>query len=245
MKAFTAWMLVSMLLVSMVVGVRLLLVARRTRGLPELLFGLGFLGGGIGQAFGALGARLLWTTPGPLATPLNTAFFFIVVVATGCLFAAVWQVFCSQDRRGVVTFFVGTGAALVAYGMRFHAGDFGSGAVDSLGNMLFTVTRVSLFIWAAVEAFHSYGILRKRVRLELASPVATNQILLWGLAAVFSAAMTLVIGHNTITLHRSPLEDPLSMALLLLFVILASVSMWCSFFPPAALRRRLEARAHA
>jgi hypothetical protein len=129
--------------------------------------------------------------------------------------------------------------------MRFHAGDFSSGAVDSWGNMVFTVTRVSLFIWAAVEAFHSYGILRKRVRLELASPVATNQILLWGLAAVFSAAMTLVIGHNTITLHRSPLEDPLSMALLLLFVILASASMWCSFFPPAALRRRFEARAHA
>jgi len=245
LETFGALVLLATLIITTVVGARLLLVARRTRALPELLFGLGFLVGGLGQAFGPLGARLIWSTPGALATALNSACFFLVVVATACLYAAVWRVFLAGSRRGAVTFLLGTGAAIIAYGMRIHSGDFSSGALDSDGNWLFTAARISLFSWAASEAFAYYRRLRKRVRLELASPLAANQILLWGLAAIFSAAFTVVIGHNTIKLHRSPLEDPMSMSLIMLFVIVSSACMWCSFFPPSALRRRLEADARA
>jgi hypothetical protein len=189
---------------------------------------------------GQLGYRLIWNSPGSLATSINTAFFALVVVASIALYGAIWQAFSAGTARGARTFGIAVAAIVVAYGMRIHGGDFATMRVDSDGNLVFTLARLSLFSWATVEAFHHSAMLKKRMKLGLANPMAANQIQLWGVAAVFSFFMTLIIGHNSITLHRSPLEDPLSTALLMACVFISSGSMWCAFFPPTAMRRRFE-----
>jgi hypothetical protein len=61
MQGFAAANLLLLTVVTFVVGVRLLLVARRTCRLPELLFGVAFVSGSLGTAGGQLGQRL----PGP------------------------------------------------------------------------------------------------------------------------------------------------------------------------------------
>jgi hypothetical protein len=56
---FAAYSVVVMLLVTAVVGGRLLLAARQTRQLPELLFGLGFIGAGVGLCIDQLGTNFV------------------------------------------------------------------------------------------------------------------------------------------------------------------------------------------
>jgi len=243
MQAFAALSMLIALIITLAMGVRLLLVARRTRGLPELLFGISFLTGGLGQAFGQIGHRLIWNTPGPFATTMNTVLFGLVVVATTSLYAAIWRVFLADSTRGKVVFALGSGLAILGFAMRIHSGDFATMKVDSDGNLLFTVTRVALFIWGALEAFHQSSMLTKRAKLGLADAVAANQIWLWGIAAVFSIGLTTVIGHSTIVLHRSPLEDPFGTALVMLCVFGSAGAMWCAFFPPKRLRRHFESLA--
>lgn len=243
MQGFAAISMLVALVVSVAIGARLLWVARRTRALPELLFGIAFLAGGLGQAFGQLGHRLIWNTPGPLATALNTGLFALVVIATLALYGAIWRVFGAESKRGIGMFVIGTSATVIGYALRIHTGDFATMKVDSDGNLIFSLARISLFGWAAVEAFHQSRMLTKRARLGLANPLVANQIWLWGVAALFSLGLTIIIGHNTMTLHRSPLEDPLSTAALMVCVLASTAAMWCAFFPPASLRQRFESLA--
>jgi len=243
MRMFAAYSVVAMLLVTAVVGSRLLLTARRTKQLPELLFGLGFLGAGVGLGIGQLGANLVWTAATPFATAMNTALFGLVVAGVVALHAAVWRVFHTRDLWGFGAFAVGSCLAIVGYGMRIGAGDFSAHVVDTSGLRVFVFALMWVFTWAGTEAIPLYLRLRRQVRLGLAKPVAASQIGLWGVAASLSAVMTFVIGVNLLSFHRSPLVDTFSTGLLLLTVLGASGAIWCAFFPPAALRSRLDASA--
>jgi hypothetical protein len=159
------------------------------------------------------------------------------------LWLVVWRVFQVGTKRGIVAFAVGCFATAVAYGMRIGAGDFVTAAGTSTGMQLFLLCRASIFCWAALEAFRQYGMLRRRAALGLGDPIVANQILLWGIAGVLSMSMSVLIGHYTINLRLSPLEDPLATALILSFAVGTSLTMWCAFFPPGLMRRWLGERA--
>jgi hypothetical protein len=241
MRMFAAYSVVVMLLVTAVVGGRLLLTARRTRQLPELLFGIAFLGAGVGVGVGQLGMNLVWTAATPFATVMNTALFGLVVAGVVALHAAIWRVFHTHDLWGFATFATGSCLAIIGYGMRIGGGDFSARVFDSVGFMVFVFSLIWVLTWAGMEAIHLYLRLRKQVRLGLSKPVAASQVGLWGVAASLSAVMTVVIGINLLSFHRSPLVDTFSIGLLLLTVLGASGAMWCAFFPPAALQSRLDA----
>ena len=243
MQLFATFSLIAMLIVTSVVGGRLLLTASRTQQLPELLFGVGFLGAGVGLGIGQLGTSFFWTEATPFATVMSTALFGLVVAGSVALHGATWRVFHPQDLWGFSAFAVGSCLALVGYGMRIGAGDFSAHVVDSRGLQVFVFALISVFTWAGMEAIDLYLRLRRQVRLGLSKPVAANQIGLWGVAASLSAVMTFVIGVNLLSFDRSPLIDTFSTGLLLLTVLGASGAIWCAFFPPAALRSRLDASA--
>ena len=239
MLSFAALTLFITLIVTMVVGVRLLSVARRTRQLPEALFGAAFIAGGVGQGMGQIGQRLIWSDAGAVAAVLNTFFFGIHVAGTVVLWLVVWRVFRAGTTRGIVAFAIGSFATAVAYGMRIGTGDFVTVSGTSTGMQLFLLCRASIFCWVALEAFHQYGMLRRRAALGLGDPVVANQILLWGIAGVLSMSMSVLVGYYTINLRLSPLEDPFSTALILFFAVGTSMTMWCAFFPPGLMRRWL------
>jgi hypothetical protein len=241
MRMFATYSVVAMLLVTAVVGGRLLLAARQTRQLPELLFGLGFLGAGVGLCIDQLGTSFVWTAATPFATVMNTALFGLVVSGVVALHAAIWRVFHPHGIWGFMTFAVGSCLAIVAYGMRIGSGEFSARVSDSRGVEVFVFSLIWVFTWAGTEAIQLYLRLRRQARLGLSKPVAASQIGLWGVAASLSAVMTFVIGVNLLSFDRSPLVDTFSTGLLLLTVLGASGAMWCAFFPPAALRSRLDA----
>jgi len=231
--------------VTLTVGVRLLLVVRRTRGLPEFLFGFTFLSTALGQAFGQAGMRVLWSTPGPLATTMNALTFAFVALGTVALWLVVWRVFRPGKGWGAALCVVGCGLTLLAYAVRLWDGDFAHNGGETRGFLLHVTARGILLAWTSAEAIHYWSLLRKRLALGLADPMATNQILLWGISGIFAFVGTSVVGYAIFVLRQHPLELVGSTAILMAVVVGSSVSMWCAFFPPGWLRRLVERGAVA
>jgi hypothetical protein len=231
--------------VTLTVGVRLLLVARRTRGLPEVLFGFTFISNALGQAFGEVGTRVLWSTPGPLATTMNALTFALVTLGAAALALVVWRVFRPGKGWGAPLCAAGCGLILLAYAIRLWDGDFVDAQGQGRGYALHVAVQGIIIAWAAAEAIHYWSLLRKRLALGLADPMATNQILLWGISGIFFFGSTAAIGYARFVLHQNPLELFGVTAFLMAMVVGASGSMWCAFFPPNWLRRWVERRAVA
>jgi len=229
--------------VTLAVGVRLLLVARRTRKLPELLFGIAFLTGAVGSAGGQVGRRLLWAEPGAFSTVMTGFCFALLLVGSAVLFVSTWRIF--RPDRGWAAGGCMLGSLLLAasFVLRLAGGEFATNDMETRGMGLFFATRGAGFAWAAAEALRYQALLRRRLALGLAEPVVANQILLWGVSGVAAVGLSLVISISIFGLHRHPFDVPAVMALLTVFAVVTAVAMWCAFFPPAALRRIIESRA--
>ena len=235
METFATICLVVALIASLGVGGRLVALWSRSRALPELLLGIAFLGTGVGHGFAELGTRVLWPEHDSWTTALSAGLFAFAVIGTCALFGMIRVVF-RPDRVGDVLTVAFCAITWLAYAGRLYLGDFATGSVDSWASHLYVSMRMTAFVWAAVEAFSYYGLLRKRVALGLGSPLGCLQIQLWGIAAACSAGMTFVVGACYVNYRIDPLSSPLATASLTIFVIGTVVSTWCSFFPPPALR---------
>lgn len=231
--------------VTVTVGIRLLMVARRTRQAPELLFGIAFVGGGAGQAFAQVGQRALWADSGSLGTLLNTVCFGLVVLGSLALWAVTRRVFRPSGSLAGWLCIAGALVTLAAYGLRIVDGDFVSGSPGTRGHGVHLLARCVLMGWISVEATRHYRMLRRRVTLGLADPMATNQVLMWAISGYATLAAALVIGTWAFVLQQHPLDSLLATSMLIAIVAIVSVGTWCAFFPPDALRRRVEARAAA
>lgn len=244
MQAFASLSMLGITTVTLVVGVRLLVAWRRTRGLPELLFGIAFVGSSLGMAGIQLGERVLWGGTA-WAGPLNTSLYAFQIASTVALYVVNWRLWRPGARWAQALCAAGCALALVVYGIRIVDGDFATNAVHTRGVALFQVVRFAVMVWACAEAFAHYAQLRRRLPLGLADPVAANQILLWGVAGVGTASTTVIISVCLFGLGAHPLDVPVALVALTLLALVLSASMWCAFFPPVALRRHLEARAAA
>jgi hypothetical protein len=228
-----------------VVGVRLLLLAQRSRGFPEFVLGLALLlQAGLGYPLSVAapftGARE------PLVTGIAAAFS-----NAGCLLLYVFtaQVFHAGSRLAWAA--VGAAAALLTV----HA--IGS-ALDLLAvvtpeQRLAAIHYWSAWIlalsggswgWSGIESLRYHALLRRRVPLGLADPVVANRVLLWGLMGSTSLA---TVGIDTLLLY---VGGPLAQQVLLPLVtalagLLVSVFLALAFMPPRAYLAALRSRAQA
>ncbi|GAF71561.1 unnamed protein product [marine sediment metagenome] len=239
MYAFASLSMMVIGVVTLVVGVRLLIRAGQTRGLPELLFGAAFVTGSVGVAGSQLGQRFVWTEPGPLFTSMTALGFGLQVLGTAALFAVVWRVFRPRDRWAMGLASAGALLALGGWTLRWVDGSFEGDVLRSRGLFLFQSMRIVVFAWSATEALRYAAALRRRVAVGLAEPAVANQILFWGVAGIFMIVTTLSIMLPILLTGRSPLEFALPMALITVSTLGTAVVMWCAFFPPLGMRRRL------
>jgi len=229
--------------VSVVIGVRLLIVAARTRNEPELLFGLAFLCGGAGQAFGQIGQRFLWSDAGLLAIGMNAFCLGLVAAGTLALWAVTRRVFRPEGSAAGWLFAIGSVVTLVAFAVRGLDGEFARLTAGSRGHALHESARIVMLAWMAYESTRHYLMLRRRRKLGLADPMTTNQLMLWTLSGYATLTVACVIVWWSFVLRTHPLDSALAIAILVAMMGVISISMWCAFFPPAALRRRIAARS--
>jgi hypothetical protein len=231
--------------VSFVLGVRLLQLWSRSRQLPELAIGISFFVAGV---FGFIATVL----GNPGAAGLGDDAAYRVMVAGIALISAgvalnylfVWKVFRPDAGWAQGLFWIAT----VILGLTIVPISGGSGvraevnAVTLIGDL----ARFGGGAWGAFEALRYFGLMRKRMRLGLAEPAVTNRFLLWGLASLSTATIFLVTS-TAVRLALSPdgAVSPGVMSLISLFTIVTAVSQWLAFVPPERYTRWLEARAVA
>jgi hypothetical protein len=233
-------------LASLVVGVRLLLLARRTRGLPELSIGLAlFLMGGCGYPLTAV-ARLATSLSDEARAGL---FGFSLVLAfvgitSACLFN--WRVFRRHDAwatalvAGIAVTQVGfIVLQCVTPGLRAAALHN-----EGVGLRLFTAMHAIPLGWAALESLRYSRLMARRSKLGLGDPVVADRMRLWAMGMF--CALLINLASTTAALNGQDLAATTSGALVIAPLgLLASSSVWLAFLPPKAYLRWVAARAAA
>jgi hypothetical protein len=231
-------------LASAVVGVRLLLLAQRTRRAPEFAMGIAFVSSG---AFGFVfyvSAEMARRAGGDEATigrlgQIGTLFFYggYVSMAIG-----TWRMF-RPAARWPVALIAGFCAVLLGATVTLvRAADLRSGTPGEIAMWIGIGVGCAVFAWSAAEAWQLAGQMRRRLVLGLVEPEVVDRVRLWGWAAGAACAMTghaiamrLATGTAQLSNEHQLLSSCLGM--------IAAVAVWLAFFPPAAYRRRFARAA--
>jgi hypothetical protein len=233
-------------LASILLGIRLLRLAARTRQAPELCIGLALL------LMGGLGYPLIMTARMAvrLGDPARVGLMAVAVVLMGVGTFAVGvfnrRVFRPTEgwALGVV---IAAGLSMLAcLALQLWHPGLEAAAFHNrgLGFRLFLLHSGILTAWGACESLLAWSRLRRRLRLGLADPVVCERVLLWGIASVASAIVGLtstVAGFLGINFAATALGAAVTAPL----GLVAAGSMWLAFLPPAAYLRRVRARAAA
>jgi hypothetical protein len=225
---------------SWVVSVRLLLLARRTRGLPEALVATGLL------LLGAIGYPLAIAVPMSAEQPsLQTAFMIahalLQALGQGAIATFTWRVF--RPDVGWARALVGgclCGMAGLAAWQTAGAG-WHSFAVTQQGpwSYLSVFTLIALG-WAGAEALLYHRKLALRLALGLADAVSADRIRLWSISILSAFAISALVSGMRAAGHTL---DPREMGIFLgPLGIVSAGSMWLAFLPPARYLRWVEAR---
>lgn len=233
----------AMVAVDAVVGVRLLMLAQRTRELPEAALGAAFvLLGAIGYPLSTAARRGLLPTDEANATLMAVGF---AAQNLACL--AVYWMTARTFRAGVRWARGLVAAAGLAFLTSYvgHALDSGFvGNTTGSAYYLGLVTRAGAFAWACFESLRQFGLARRRLALGLADPLVVNRFLLFGLGTggVFAAFAIFLAAQ---LLHAKVAEAGWVLAATGAAGLFAAVPTWLAFLPPPFYRRRFEARLPA
>jgi hypothetical protein len=227
------------------VGVKLLLLARRTRQLPELSVGLGFFFVAlIGYPLSVVG--VLPEVPLPVARVAFCVGMAAVSIGSVSIYVFTWRVF-RPDEGWARAVALASMAALVVFGVLSIAGTLGaSGAPRVRDGWLIPRQLVTAFSygWTAVEGLRWYGMQRRRLTLGLADARVANRFLLWGLSGTFAFLGSM--GSTAVALFGAdPAGHPVSMLSVGIGGFVTSVSIYLAFVPPAAYLRWVAGRGVA
>ncbi len=194
MLVLTAVVTVLNLLLSLVVGLRLLARARRGGWpAPELSLAIHFLLSAFLSTppqvlvYGGMGDPRLAVAE-PVARGLLAFAVLAMAIGAGAAYVFTWKTF--QPDRTWAGAIVVAGCACLALGYAIEAVFEGFAPVmfAGPGHWIGWAGRTTAVLGIAFESFRYWRMLRRRLRLGLADPVVTNRFLLW---AVWAACATL------------------------------------------------------
>jgi hypothetical protein len=245
MASFSLIGLVIYTVASGIVGVRLLLRARRSHGLPELLAGLSYIGApAIGYPLAIVSSQL---PNRAVATPLYVIGETLLVFGCCCFLFFTVKVFRPSAFWAMALAALGS-AILCWSGVRIvHAWLIHTDPVEVSAHAKFPLALMVgvlllSYVWTAMEGLRYYRMMRKRMALGMADAVVTNRFLLWtfsGLTSVgwmgFSALM-LAAGENLAT-------NPVNVAVTCMGGLLNTVFLLLIFMPPGSYLRWVQRTA--
>jgi len=221
------------ILASLVVGAKLLRLASRTRGLPELAMGLGLLlMGGLSYPINVV-ARL---STG-LGDDVRLALMLLsqLLMWIGCVGIGVfnWRVF-RPAARWPVALIAGFAGAIIAFFVAQCLTDGFFAFVEGRGGIYRFVIMAQGFpyLWAFVESLGYWLKLRRRLALGLADPVVVRRVSLWAVTTGASTAINQVMISLEI-LGIDSATSPLAAAVVGPVGLVAAVSLWLAFVAPA------------
>ena len=233
-------------------GGHLLLRARRSRELTQLLLGLHLLlAMGVGYVLLSVGVVLVELSAEPprrLLAWLMGAGYAATILGLMATLLFNQRVFRPGERWAAV--FVGLASAVMWVGWAGYgaSGGFAGGRFEGtwlwvqLGGMLATN------FWVAAEPLAYHQRMRRRLRLGLADPVVVNRFLLWGLGSLARAVMIGLGPLSALCLAHAGADAAFAISSAILVVasacgLFTSVAYWLTFFPTPGYARWLTSRA--
>jgi hypothetical protein len=228
-------------LAGLYVGLRLLLLARSTRKLPEFQVGAALLSWSvIGQPLALfLGPFADFVTPGLQEFVYKGYWLSWVIVYTGLAFFCREVFDATRSALRGLLFWLSWTPGVLAW---FVIAIFGT-SIGPWPEAVCNLTCATGFGWAGAEALLYWSKLRRRQALGLADPVVTNRFLLWGgcCAATSPIAFwvfTLAVQGIGLGAGYAPAELATSIG-----GLFNSLVWLLTFVPPAFYKRALRARA--
>lgn len=235
---------------AIVIGIRLILLSRRTQRMPERSLGLGLIGtGGLGYGImivSMLGRRAAGGDDAPE--------FYIWLIGLGwifhnlgvvCLLDFVQRVFRPDETWARSLKWVMGAVLWGAWTMDVFAGGLTAGRPGIYYWITFAV--IGTFpLWMTIESFRYWLQMRKRVVLGLAAPLVANRFLLWtiasisGLGAIWAVHIPLLLGYDRL----SPAATDIASVTMLLASAFGSATIFAyvlAFFPPQWYKNRFRA----
>lgn len=216
-------------LVSAVVGLRLLGLARRTGRLPELTMGLSFLlSGCVGYSLMIL-ASLAAEPLGPTRSVVSGTGELFVALGCTCLYVFVWQTFRPDRAWSGALFALGTGAALGAPLIESMVTGM---ARDLDGTWMWVALagRATPYVWGCAETGLYHRLMRRRVALGLAAPRDALRFLLWTAAFGASAMIYALAAARVLLAHHVPIPDWLFDLGVSVLGLASAGCIWVAFF---------------
>ena len=237
---------------SIVIGVRLITLSRRTQRVPERSLGLGFIGtAGLGYGllmFAMLGKRAAGWNDAP-AFYNGLLLLGWVFHNLGVLFLLdfVHRVFRPDDGWARILKYT---MGLVLWGGWLADMFTGGLAATRPGPYYWAAFAIigTYPLWTAVEAFRYWGLMRKRVALGFADPLVSNRFLLWTIASMTTVASIWLVEVPTFLGYErmSPAAEQITSITMLctaIFGIATICTYWLTFFPPVWYQDRFRVPA--
>jgi hypothetical protein len=232
------------------IGVRLLLLSRRTGGAPERLLGLGVgLTGGLG--YGVLIAvslirQALGEAPHPLLTVAGALAKALHDLGVCAVLGFVVQVFRPGAAWARALAAAMIAALAVGYAGYALGGGFVHGRPEGFWYWLEFAPIGTYQMWAAGESLLYHRLMRRRRALGLADPLVTARFLCWGTGSLLAVAAIWTVSWPA--LLGLPLEEqrhvaPITLSLTAVWGTACVAAYWLAFFPPAWYRARLQQAA--
>ena len=230
------------------VGVRMLLLARKTRGVPELVIGAGsVLICGVG--FPASVASGFGGVIEEVNAPLWVASELVTQVGIVLLYVFTQQVFrpgvrWAKTLVACVAVYLPVALAGAANALSVAAPSEHSVQVVRSELLLCIAGYAGCFVWSAAESLRQYGMARRRRAVGLADGMVVSRFLLWGFYGLAATGITaanavgVLLGHDIST----------SLVVLLPAGVLgfaASIAIYLVFLPPDWYQARLRGEASA
>jgi len=213
-------------LVSLAVGVRLLLLWRRTHETPELAVGVALIAGGLSYAIG-IAAFSLPDLPRIAAALLETISAFSAHLGSAALALALRQIFRPEERWARALQLSLTVALAGAFSLRL---------VDPLAfpppDLVFwpyAALATFIYVWSVVESLRCHALMARRARLGLAEPGAAQRFLLWAVAGSAASGIFAIAMWERIV--RPGVMLPWAIAAMAALGLIAAVGLFLAFFP--------------
>jgi hypothetical protein len=244
MQILSGAVTLAFVVVSALLGARLLALARRTRRTPELALGLAYV------TVGALGYPLgLASAAAGLPENAARACFALSHLFTGLGSAAVYVFTCSVFRpdarwarwlvRAAATVLAAQTAVSVA---RALTGDPARFAVPDAAFSVRQALTAFSYAWTAIEALRYRELMVRRLALGLAEIEVVNRFLLWAIAGVGA-----FLGSGTMSIvslvGAIPWQNPVALSAVGLGGVTSATCAWLAFMPPRGYLAWVRSRA--
>ena len=223
-----------------IVSVRLLLLWRRTRQLPELLLGLGLgLSGAIGYPVSAV-ARAI--PPSELQSGLFALSALLAFSSQLAMLVFTRRVFRPADAWAGVACWGAIAIGVVTFAWQTFGPGWAPFAATERGPWAtYEVTQLLTLGWAGTESLLYNRKLVKRLQLGLGDPITANRLLLWAIAEL--SAFTIAGSVSLLRVAGVPMTNVLIGILVGPLGVVLATAVWLAFVPPSRYTRWITVRA--